>query len=508
MESYFEALGAMIPQTAIASKDGLSYLSAAAAMQQAGNPEVTFVDFYGQPYMELFGGSVVAVDIALPAKEGDNNLRHVLQRTWLPVMDQNNRCIALNKTTVSDINNARQRCLVKAIATVLGHGMSVFLGMDGDGQKATKVLGLRQGSGSLANVDLAKVEPVLDKLASGEPYLGWNFALAAARTVDPHFFWEVVQWQGKPYREVLGGVYVDLETIYRGKTQCLSLPMMDEAFNPIPIEKANVWLWNRTVMRALAKAIAFTTGYGLKVYADDFGKTAQTTEAKPTTTSVTDAHPASAKGAVVDLAPRGAVAQQKKSDESLVSTVNVTEPESKPEVAKRFQPVIEKRYAASGAEGLLSLFEAIDKSVKYAEDEKPICYALLLRAFALLPVNIPVDPESLLKAMAAYQVVQRIFPVAGIVAGISERIRAKLVALCVRNMEKELMPMTTETRLELFFKSGLVSGESLEYRVQDLVRLAKLGGIPEDRLVVDLGRDVPRFLRLSLPDPQNEKLAA
>jgi hypothetical protein len=260
--AYHEALSAVIPETEIASKAGLSYLAAATAMRLAGRPNVDFVDFNGKPYLECLGGSLVAVDISLP--QHPVNGIAPKQRMWLPVMDRDNLPLEIAKTTTTDINNNRQRCLVKAIAAVLGHGMSVYLGDSGDGAKSAKKLKVTP------ETNLAEVEPVVATLKEGgAPYIEWNVGLAAARITDAGFHWNVVMWDGFPFREVLGSVMVDVDTTYQGKTQRLSLPLMDAAFNPIPAAKATVSDWNKAVMRCLTKNIAFNSGYGLAVYAED-----------------------------------------------------------------------------------------------------------------------------------------------------------------------------------------------------------------------------------------------
>lgn len=274
-KTFFEAFSAKIDDAEILHKGGLSYLAAAAAVRMAGFPEVTFVDFDGKPYLDCLGGALVAVDLAVPGTD-------VIQRTWLPVMDRDNMTLALDKTQLTDINNNRQRCLVKAIAAVYGDGMSIFLGCDGDGEKAAKMLGVNPDS------ELTEVPPVIATLKEGgAPFIEWGIGLAACRITDPTFHWEVVLWpdaQGRmlPYREVLGGLMVDVDTVYRGKRQRLSLPVMDAAFKQMPVARASVFDWNKTVMRALTKCIAFNAGYGIGVYADEFGIERDTGKAKRT----------------------------------------------------------------------------------------------------------------------------------------------------------------------------------------------------------------------------------
>jgi hypothetical protein len=260
VQSYFDALGLDINKAEIAEKNGFSYLSAATAMKLAGLPEVEFAGFGDKPFLTAFNGSLVAVDIGVPL--GDNT--SFKQRTWLPVMNQDNLDLDLEVTSVNDINNNQQRCLVKAVAATLGYGMSVFLGHNGSGSQAVKMLGVKPDS------DLTQVPPVVSTLKEGgAPYVEWTVALAAARVTDPTFHWEVLEWDGLPYREVLDGIIVDVATVYRGKRQVLSRPLLDSAQNPVSPKDATVSSWNKAVMRALAKGIAFNTGYGIEVYSKE-----------------------------------------------------------------------------------------------------------------------------------------------------------------------------------------------------------------------------------------------
>lgn len=447
MSTFLNAMKANIDPTLIASKGGLSYLSAATANSLAGLPETSFVDFGDSPFLPLFDGALVAVDIELP-EQGEYGFPET-QRTFLPVMDGNNRCIPLDRITVNDVNNSRQRCFVKAISTVLGHGMSVFLGLDGDGAEAAKVMGLD------ADSDLATSNAVISKLSNGGPFLAWTHALAAARIVDPLFTWDVTEWDGKPYREVLGGVLIDIDTVFRGRHQRLSLPMMDEAFNPVPVNRASVWLWNRTVMRALAKAISFHTGYGLNLYAQEFGEL-ETTPTTPTLEESTKDSPTvtsaiEAKSVVESKVEPESTSEPEAITEELLKlqeVVKVTEEKSEeleeaskedanPEVEEtetsmevkveepvkpedtpaskaksapvsnadaetRFRGVMRGRLNSKGVDGLIGLFSAIQKSVRYSEEEKPLCFRLLVSGIASIineesvfdPINLALELET------------------------------------------------------------------------------------------------------------------
>lgn len=332
---FFANLGSTISKTDIATKNGLSYLAAATAMRLAGRPQVEFVDFNGSPYLAMLNGAVVAIDLPI---EGTD----VMQRTWLHVMDRDNGPMKMTDIKLTDINNSRTRCLVKAIASVFGVGMSVFLGCDGDGPKAVKALGVNPES------DLAEVQAIVSVLKSGgQPYVEWTHALAAARAVDPSFHWNIVEWNGMPYREILGGLMVDVDTVFKGKQQRISLPVMDAAFNQLSVDKATVADWNKTVMRALTKSIAFSSGYGLKVYSEDFGMTDGANEANASSKDEPKANakatPAEAKASKTTAAESKPQATPEASTSKPDAKTEVkadAKPEVKPEVKTQTQPEV------------------------------------------------------------------------------------------------------------------------------------------------------------------------
>lgn len=434
-KTFFTALSSVINAAEVASKGGLSYLAAAVAMRLAGRPEVTFVDFGGKPHLECLNGALVAVDLAIPGTEK-------IQRMWLPVMDQANQ--PLSKIQATDINNSRQRCLVKAIAAVYGDGLSLYMNCAGDGPKAAKILGVTPDS------DLATVPPVIATLKEGgAPYIEWNIGLAACRITDPTFSWNVVMWENAdgqllPFRHVLGSLMVDVETEYRGKRQRLSLPVMDSSHNPVPAAKATVFDWNKAVMRALTKCIAFNTGYGIGVYADEFGsdttgkgskggkgakadakpaeKPAETPAAEPATVAQAVAEPATvaepddneaeiiasnsesddacaevaaaeatyaAEAAETQVSAASAVTESAQVADAPVAelvadSVPTETPSNIANAVERFRGVMKGRKDSRGVEGVISVFESLAVSTKFTADEKPACFAVLVPAATAL----------------------------------------------------------------------------------------------------------------------------
>ncbi|KVP96560.1 hypothetical protein WJ96_04865 [Burkholderia ubonensis] len=540
-KTFFEALGATINEAEVAKKGGLSYIAAATAMRLAGRPEVTFVDFDGKPYLEMLNGSVVAVDIKVPGTED------VIQRMWLPVMDRDNLPLNIEKTVATDINNNRQRCLVKAIASVFGDGMSVYLGCDGDGAKAVKMLGVQP------DTDLESVTPVVATLKEGgAPYIEWNVGLAACRITDPTFHWEVAMWDGKPYREVLGGLFVDVDTVYDGMRQRLSLPIMDAAFNPMPAAKASVFDWNKTVMRALTKCIAFNTGYGLSVYADEFGPDKDPKAGKgkgkatPAKTDVKAAEPAATAEAAAtpakvetpaasEVVNSGEAAVEAKVDAAVVDAAGVAaeaaehaaaQAEAAPAVAAneaaaptadapaadnapvaeapaadaqaaapaaevklpapaaatpvadgeavgRFREVLRKRREVGGVPGVISLFDALHTSTKFADEDKPACFAVLVTASASIVDGANII--DLLGAVTKYSAMQHL------ALDTRDMVAAKLtsVMLTAACAEGDEALKTAP--------SDLVSA-GVAQDVDDVLRLAAIGNVPAE--TVDLLRDV------------------
>lgn len=494
-KTFFDSFGATIPAEKIAKKGGLSYLAAATAVELAGYPEVHFVEFGNQPHLEMLNGSVVAVDLQVPGTEA-------IQRMWLPVMNGDNLPLDITSTLVTDVNNSRQRCLVKAIAAVYGAGMSVYLGDDGEGPKSVKKLGVSPES------DLRPVTPIIATLKEGgAPYIEWSYGLAACRITDPSFRWEVVMWaqaDGRqlPYREVLDSLMVDVDTFYMGKRQRLSLPMMDSAFAPLSLATATVFDWNKTVMRCLTKCLAFNTGYGLGVYADEFGvdKDAKAKGRKPASKPV--AAPVKELAAEVKV-PEQAVAEVAKVSQATQASVTVPEaapaaeepqpeatatavpaaaPEVKPatqpvktesEALGRFRDVMRKRREVGGIAGVISLFEALATSAKFAPEDKPACFAALVVASASI-----VDQDhivDLVSALQSYEAMQYL------AADSRERVAAKVTSVLLQAacaVSDEALATATE---------DLVSA-GVAQDVNEVLHLAVVGNVPVETL--DLLKDV------------------
>lgn len=271
MKSYFTN---MATDTAkfIEKKGGLSYLSWATAVSLAGNPEHAPVLFGTQPYLEVFGGAVVAIDM-------------MGQRIWLPVLDERNNPVSLGNLTSRDIGDAIQRCRAKAVAMTAGIGMSLYAGFDGDAGKFVADLGIRP------DTDLAAIKAITSKKggSSNAEYLDWGSALAAAKATDENFKWEIGMYPfidsttgeiaDKPFLKTGRTFMVSVKVDYKGKTHIEWLPVMGilpvqtkygvKKMDHQPLITPNVFDWNRSIMRCLAKAISVVSGYGLSIYAKE-----------------------------------------------------------------------------------------------------------------------------------------------------------------------------------------------------------------------------------------------
>lgn len=507
MQNYHQLLSIAIPASDIASKSGLSYLSAATAMSLAERPEATFVDFGTKPYLEMLNGALVAVDLPI---EGST----AVQRMYLPVMDRDNGSLNIADMTVEDVNSNRQRALVKAIATVYGAGMSVFLGHEGAGDKAAKMLGI------VPETDLTTVKPIVAHLREGnEPYIEWTVGVAACRITDPSFSWKIVEWDGKPFREVLGGMMVDVLTIYKGKSLTLSLPVLDGAFNVIPLAEISTLDWNKVAMRALTKCIAFNTGYGLSVYSDTKAankdeKAEKAADKKATSKSAAAAAPAAAAPAPTPApTPAPAPAAEKetaKPEEAQAPVEAKAQPAPAPtpaaeasapapaaaapaaaapaeepaaaaaatgtqaESVERFRGVMKSRNDTAQIAGLQTLFEALKVSAKFPEEDKPACYAVLVSALA--PQAEGEQSVALVANLTSYGAMAHV--PADIRDVVSGRIAAAYLAAALASGNNDML----KDAPAVLTAAGVVKD------IADLARVAKVAGTPAETLdlVTDL----------------------
>lgn len=249
----------------------LSYISWATIVGLAKFPEQIVAQFKHNsvPAKSVFGGYMVAIDL----KVGDR-----LQRTWLPILNNNNDSIPKDQVTVRDVSDAINRCRAKAIAMTLGVGLGSFAGFAGRGDRFyAAVFGEVDVD---ETTDLATVAPMVKEKGRAK-FMPWPAAIAAARCTDPNFFWDVVEFDNAvtdannvehlvkaPYLRMANGFLVAVRVLWKDKSHVEYLPIKDNLKHQ-PIANPSADDWNSTVMRALTKAIAVTTGYGISVYAED-----------------------------------------------------------------------------------------------------------------------------------------------------------------------------------------------------------------------------------------------
>ena len=377
--NYSINLSRTIPAEALRKIAGLTYLSAPSAIELSGYTAPVVVKFGGMSHLAINNSALVAVECGT-------------QRMWLPVMDEKFNSIPLGAMSLVDVNTAIMRCIPKAIFGKFGVGASVYLGFDGDGPAAAAHLGVTP------ETNLKEAAPVVAKLKSGAQYVAWNVALAVCGITDPEFHWEVVLHGADPYRVELGGAWVDVATTYRGRRLEWSLPVMDGGHNPIPFQKITATEWNNSVMRCLAKCIAFNTGYGLRVYAgEDF-----LAPLKPMTTGVI----------VVPAAPTPAKQASVATTTKAAAKVTAVEAESSED---RFRKILAARKEVGFQNkteddqvtpGVLDAIPGLMKSTKVPAGDKPLLFSIAFE-LALVFAQTRKDWEDLLAEVTRYTLPKR-----------------------------------------------------------------------------------------------------
>lgn len=236
-----------------------SYMSWATALSLAGRPSQKIAMFDDKPYLQFFGGAVVAIDME-SKDEGSTN-----SRIWLPVLDDNNLSIPIENINAKNITDSIARCKAKSIALNTGIGMSVYSGYGED------LKGFLQQLGVTPDSDLSQVEPSVTQ--GNYDYIQWSDAYAVAKITDPSFTFQVCSFHdsetgsGIPVIQIGQGYSVAVQVSYKGDSHTEWLPILD--MNNDIIDEPSVFDWNKTVMRALTKAISIVSGYGLNIYAKE-----------------------------------------------------------------------------------------------------------------------------------------------------------------------------------------------------------------------------------------------
>lgn len=98
----------------------------------------------------------------------------------------------------------------------------------------------------------------------GLTYLSWSAALTLVMQADPCFVWAVHQDYGTPlYPHEGGGGYVKVSVTYQGRLTTITHPVLNGhkvIKSPTPFDV------NKAVFRGLVKAIAVSSGIGLKLW--------------------------------------------------------------------------------------------------------------------------------------------------------------------------------------------------------------------------------------------------
>lgn len=262
----------------VETKNELGYLNwpTAVRLSNRQNTEVvTFATEAGRrPFLPMLNGGVVAVDALVAAGAIESRYR-----TWLPIMDADNHPIPLRDITSRNVTDSIARCRVKALAMTRGLGLCLYANDTAKG--FTERLGVQE------DADLAGVPAVTATTPGGMPYVEWAFALAAARITDPHFGVEVqIAETGLPAFDLGNGWAVAVRVTYKGVSHTEWLPIMDG--NHEPIFNPDVFDWNTAVMRCMTKAIAYTSGYGLSVYAGEKPRQEAAKETQPQNNQTAD----------------------------------------------------------------------------------------------------------------------------------------------------------------------------------------------------------------------------
>ena len=252
--------GVKVPINGLTDKfNDLTYLAWAKALSLSHRVSQSVATFDEKPYLSFFGGAVVAVDI----KDSDEQKN---SRIWLPVLNKENLPIPEEILTPRDIHDSIARCKAKSIALNTGIGMSVYGGFD------ENILGFLNFIDVAPTSDLSKVSvPYNENHITGSKYIEWATAFTAAKITDPMFCFEVKMFKsGEGYIPVLkvgNGYSVAVTINYQGQEHTEWLPIMDIYGDSI--ENPTIYEWNTSVMRALTKAIAVVSGYGLGIYAKE-----------------------------------------------------------------------------------------------------------------------------------------------------------------------------------------------------------------------------------------------
>lgn len=117
---------------------------------------------------------------------------------------------------------------------------------------------------------------------NGLTYLSWSWAWTEALKADPNANYEIVTFDGVPYKETNMGIMCYTKVTMCGVTRSMWLPVMDAQNNAMKSEAYELVQWgkrksiaaatmfdvNKTIMRCLVKNLAMF-GLGMYIYAGE-----------------------------------------------------------------------------------------------------------------------------------------------------------------------------------------------------------------------------------------------
>lgn len=117
---------------------------------------------------------------------------------------------------------------------------------------------------------------------NGLTYLSWAWAWAEALKADPNANYEIITFDGVPYKETNMGIMCYTKVTMCGVTRSMWLPVMDAQNNAMKSEAYEIVQWgkrksiaaatmfdvNKTIMRCLVKNLAMF-GLGMYIYAGE-----------------------------------------------------------------------------------------------------------------------------------------------------------------------------------------------------------------------------------------------
>jgi hypothetical protein len=98
-------------------------------------------------------------------------------------------------------------------------------------------------------------------------YLSWSFAWQEVLKIDPHAIWEVVEFDGLPFKSLPDqSAMVKVSVTIKGHTKACWLPVINH--RNLAIKSPDAFAINTSIMRCMTKAVSMH-GLGLYIYAGE-----------------------------------------------------------------------------------------------------------------------------------------------------------------------------------------------------------------------------------------------